>query len=134
MGIFRTLSQGVRTALQKTRMTTYLWLVNLIFAAVIVAPLYFVLQKHFGRALPGDKLFTGIDVLALGDIIYSFQNFPPALVGWLLGPAFLYLLARIILNGGVIGRLAAGPGRVTLQGFFGDGGKYFWRLFRVFLL
>jgi hypothetical protein len=115
-------------------MTTYLWFANFIFAAVIVAPLYFVLQKQFGGSVSGEKLFSGMDIPALGDLIYSFRNILPALVGWLLGPAALYLLARVFLNGGVIGRLAAGPERVTLQGFSGDGGRYFGRLFRVVVL
>ncbi len=69
----------------------------------------------------------------LGDSIYKYQDLLPALAGWVLVPALLFILISVFLNGGIIGRLAAGE-KTTLQGFFADCGKYFGRFFRVFLL
>jgi hypothetical protein len=134
MGVFKTFGQGFRTARQKGRMLIYLWLFYFLFSLIVIAPFYFVFQKEFSRSVLGEKLFQGADFLWLGDLIYRYQNLSSILVGWLAVPAIIFLLFHIFLNGGIIGRIAAGNEKVTLQGFCGDGGKYYWRFFRVFLL
>ncbi|MEW5902312.1 MAG: hypothetical protein AB1715_12680 [Acidobacteriota bacterium] len=134
MGIFKIFGQGVRTARAKTRVAIYLWLLNFLFAAIVIAPVYFLLQKEFSRSLLGDRLLSGMELLWLGDLIYKFQNAAPLLIGGLLVAAVLYVLLQIFLTGGIIGRLAAAGEKANLAAFFGDCGRYFWRLFRVFLL
>jgi hypothetical protein len=134
MGVFKTFGQGFRSARQKGRMLIYLWLFYFLFSLVVVAPLYFIFQKEFSRSVMGEKLFQGADVLWLGDLIYKYQDLSSILVGWLVVPSIIFLLFHIFLNGGIIGRIAAGGEKVTLQSFCGDGGKYYWRFFRVFLL
>jgi hypothetical protein len=52
----------------------------------------------------------------------------------MIGTSILFLVLLVFLNGGIIGRIAAAEGRFTLGGFFGDCGRYFGRLFRVFLI
>ncbi len=134
MGVFKTFGQGFRTANRKGRMLVYLWLFYVLFSLLVIAPFYFVFQKEFSRSVLGERLFEGMDVLWLGDLIYKYQNLSSILVGWLVVPSIIFLLFHIFLNGGIIGRLAAGGEKVTLQSFCGDGGKYYWRFLRVFLI
>lgn len=134
MGIIGILAQGFETAVRKVRLAVVLWLANFVFAVLLVAPVYFIFQKDFGHSLMGGKLLSGVDALWLGDLIYEYQNLGPVFLGWLLVVAVVWAAARIFLNGGVIGRLAAGHGPVTLSDFFENGAGYFWRLVRVFLI
>jgi hypothetical protein len=134
MGIFKAFGHGFRTTRQKCRVLAYLWLFYFLFSVVLVAPFYFVFQKEFSRSAMGERLFQGVDFLWLGDLIYKYQDFSAVFVGWLVVPSVIFLLFHIFLNGGIIGRIAAGEEKVTLQSFCDDGGKYYWRFFRVFLL
>jgi hypothetical protein len=134
MSIFGILAQGFETAVRRAKLAVYLWLTHLVFGALLVAPLYFIFQKEFSRSLMGGKLLSGPEALWLGDFIFEYQNLGPVFLGWLLVIAVLYAVARIFLNGGVVGRLAAGHGPTTLRDFFESGAEYFWRLARVFLV
>jgi hypothetical protein len=134
VGIIGIMVQGFGTAIRKVRLAVYLWLANFVLGALLVAPLYFLFQKDFAHSLMGRKLFAGAGLLWVGDLVYRYQNLGPVFLGWFLVIAIVYLAVRIFLNGGVIGRLAAGHGPITLRNFFENGGAYFWRLARVFLV
>jgi hypothetical protein len=115
-------------------MLALLWFLYFLFSLAAVAPFYFLLGSQFSRSLLGEKLFAGAEVLWLGDLIYKFQDLPPLLTGCLIGTSVLFLLLLVFLNGGIIGRIAAPEGRLTLGNFFGDCGRYFGRFFRVLLI
>ena len=133
MGIMKIYGKGLAASVKSLRMIIYLWLVNLAFALVLVAPLYLLVQKDFGHSLAGGRLRVG-DPAWLGEMALKYQDIPAALLGGILLPVLLFLVLYIFLNGGILGRLAALPEhKITLAGFFADCGKYFWRFFRVFL-
>jgi hypothetical protein len=134
MGIFKIFGRGFRGSARKGRMLVYLWLVNILFSLIMVTPFYFLLQKDFSRSLAGEKLVQGLDLLSLGDIIFKYQGVSSLFVGWMLVPSLLFLFLQIFLNGGIIGRIAAGEEKINICNFFGDCGKYFWRFLRVFLI
>lgn len=134
MGIGKIFGQGLTITAKKTRLVAYLWTVYFLFALLIVAPFYFLLESHFSHSLLGEQLFAGVDLLWLGDLIYKYQELPPLVIGWLVGASLLFLVLSTFLNGGLIGRIAGGEDKVTFPGFFGDCGRYFGRFLRVFLL
>jgi hypothetical protein len=134
MGIVKIFSQGLATTARKGKLLAILWPVYLLFALFVVAPFYVLLQSHFSRSLLGEKLFAGVEMLWIGDLVYKYQELPPLVIGWLLGTSLLFLVLLAFLNGGIIGRIAAAEEKVTLRDFFGDCGRYFGRFFRVFLL
>ena len=132
MGNFKIIGKGVSAVRRNSRMTLWLWLIDFLFGIIVAAPVYFFVNKDFGHSPAGEGL-RGMSFTWLGDSIYKYQELLPALAGWVLVPALFFILVSIFLNGGIIGRLAAGE-KTTLQGFFADCGKYFGRFFRVFLL
>jgi len=134
MGIIKLFGQGFGTAARKGRMLALLWFVYFLFSLLVVAPFYFLLESQFSRSLLGEKLFAGVDLLWLGDLVYNFQDIPPLLGGCMIGISILFLLLLVFLNGGIIRRITAAEERFTLGNFFGDCGRYFGRLFRVFLI
>lgn len=133
MGILRIFGKGLRTAARNSKLLAYLWVINFVFASMIIAPLFLLIRKDFGQSLMGGTL-RNLGFTWLGDLIYKYQNIPQAITGWFLIPTLLFGFLYIFLNGGIIGRVAAEGEKVTLQNFFGDCGRYFWRFLRVFLL
>jgi len=133
MSILKLFGKGFQTASKKSRLLVYLWLVNILFALIIIVPFYFLVQGDFENSFSGESLST-FSPLWLGDIIYKYQNVFPAVVGGLLIPGLLFVLLYVFLNGGIIGRIAAAEEKINLAGFFSDCGKYFWRFVRVSLM
>jgi hypothetical protein len=134
MGNIKLFGQGFGTAARQGRMVALLWSVYFLFSLLVVAPIYFLLESQLSRSLLGGKLFAGVELLWLGDLVYKFQDIPPLLRGSMIGTSILFLVLLVFLNGGIIGRIAAAEGRFTLGSFFADCGRNFGRLFRVFLI
>jgi hypothetical protein len=134
MGNLKIFGKGFHTTNKKARMLIYLWVINFLFSLVIITPVYFLISRDYSRSLMGDRLLQGIDMLWLGDIFYKYQDILPALKGWMLFPAILFLALYVFLNGGIIGRVVAEDEKANLSNFFGDCGKYFFRFLRVFLI
>ena len=134
MRTLKTFEKGFQSTNKNVRMVVYLWLINFIFSVLIVTPLCFLINKDFSRSLMSDQILKGIDFLWLGDIVYKYRDFNPALVGWFIIPVVFFLLLYIFLNGGIIGRIATQGENIDLTSFFSDCGRYFFRFFRVFLI
>jgi len=134
MGISKIFGRGFGTTNKKARMILYLWLVNFLFCLIIVAPVWFLLSRDFSRSLFEERLVKGFDLIWLADLIYKHQDVFPALFGWLLIPAILFLFFSILLSGGIMGRICAEEEKVNLSNFLADCAKYFSRFFRVFLI
>lgn len=132
MGNFKILGKGMATASRNYGLLLWLWLIDVAFVLVIVTPAFLLAKKDFGHSLVGGSLGR-FRFEWLGDLAYRYQDLLPAIAGAVLVPALLFMGLFIFLNGGIIGRVAAG-GKTNLQGFFADCGKYLWRFIRVFLL
>jgi hypothetical protein len=135
MGLLKLFGAGVQTVNKRIKIAVYLWAVNLLFSLVVIAPLFFLLQKGFSRSLLEAQMAKGSDLLIwMGDFIFKNRDFYPALLGWILVPLVFYLLFNIFLSGGVIGRIASPYEKSNFAEFLSDCGKHFFRFFRVFLL
>jgi hypothetical protein len=134
MSIFKLLKNGMTAGNKKFKVVLYLWVVNVLFALMMVLPFYFILKNHISSSLMGDSLLRGIDYLWLGDAAHKFGGSASVIPIWFIIPAVFYLVLHIFLNGGIIGRLNDMETRVCLGDFFGDCGAYFGRFLRLFLL
>jgi len=135
MGMMKSFKQGEVIAARRSRLILYLWLANLAFAFLVVAPFAFLIGGDFSRSLLGERLARGVDFLWLGDVILKYQDALAGLSGWVLIPVVLYFLWSVFSSGGILGRITSKQDeRTTLAGFLSDGCRYFFRFFRVFLL
>jgi hypothetical protein len=133
MGIFKAIVNGIATTFRKSRLLSLLWVANFVYAAVVVSPLAFIVQKELGHSFLGSNV-RPFDLQWLGEAFLKYQEALPAIGGGLLLSAFLFLALYVFLNGGIIGRLLDREGRTTLATFFADCGRYFWRFVRLFLI
>jgi len=135
MGMNKSFKQGAGIAARRSRLILYLWLANLAFAFLVVAPFAFLIGGDFSRSLLGERLARGVDFLWLGDVILKYQDALAGLSGWVFVPVVLYLLWSVFSSGGILGRITSKPDeRTTLAGFLSDGCRYFFRFLRVFLI
>jgi hypothetical protein len=135
MGIFKMFGLGFQTTNKRIKIAFYLWVINLLFSLVVIAPLYLLLQNEFSRSLLENQMAQGNNLLIwMGDFIFKYRDFYPALLGWILVPLMLYLFFNIFLSGGVMGRIVSPYEKISWSNFLSDCGKYFYRFFRVFLI
>jgi len=134
MTIGRLFKRGINSTLTKSRIAVYLWLFNLLFSLLIVAPFYFLIRNETSNSLMGDQLIQGIDFLLLGDILTKYSDMGALLSGSILIPVLLFIALSIFVNGGIIGRLFDETEKPSLKDFISDSARYFFRFFRVFLI
>lgn len=133
MGVFKAAGSGIATASRRPRLLLILWVFNVLFALLIAGPFFALFSSDLGHSLLGRNL-QALDFIWLGDLIFRYQDVAPAALAAVAIPVVLYALVYVFLNGGIIGRLLDGEGRTTLQTFFSDCGRYFWRFVRLFLI
>ncbi len=132
MGVFKAIGKGIGTTFRKPRLLVILWVVNIVYAAVVAFPLFTLAQAELGHSYLGSNV-RPLDLMWLGEAVLKYQDAMPAVIGGLVVSALLFLGLYVFLNGGIIGRLLDREGRPTLQAFFGDCGRYFGRFVRLFL-
>ncbi len=132
MGVFKAIGQGIGTTFRKPRLLVILWVVNIVYAAAVAFPLVMIVQTELGHSYLGSNV-RPFDLMGLGEALLKYQDAMPAVIGGLVVSGLLFLGLYVFLNGGIIGRLLDREGRTTLQTFFGDCGRYFWRFARLFL-
>ncbi len=133
MAVFKALASGVGSTGRRFRILADLWVINVVFAVIIAAPLLLLLQGDLGHSDAGFKA-SPLDLLMLGDLSFKYQGAATALLGVFLVPLILFGVLYIFLNGGIVGRLVDRDGPSRLRDFFADCGKYFWSFVRLFLL
>jgi hypothetical protein len=133
MGVIKTIVAGLGTSLRKPRLLLILYAVNLVFAGLVAVPLLVIVQQELGSSLLGLSV-RPIDPAWLGEAALEYGSALPALLAALVAAGLVYLLLHIFLNGGIVGRLLDREGRAGLAEFAADGGRYFGRYLRLFLL
>ncbi len=133
MSIIQAIVKGMGTTVRKPRLLVILYVINVLFAVAVAAPLLFLVQRELGHSFLGSNV-RPVDIMWIGEAVLKYQDALPALLGAMIVGAALYLVLHIFLNGGIVGRLLDREGPTTIEPFFGDCARYFWRFVRVFLL
>ncbi len=134
MSNLKLFARALGTTARQGRLALRLWAISLLFSLLVAAPFAAAIQGQAAHSLAADSLLARMDVDWLTDLGIRFQGAAPLALGLLLAALLLYMLLAVFLNGGVIGGLLRPGARPTLAEFFHDGGLYFWRFFRLFLL
>lgn len=133
MGVFRVLANGVGTTVRRPRLLIILYAVNLIFALVVALPFLAIVQAELGRSLQGISI-RPVDLMWLGEAVLKHQDSLAAIAAGSVAAGLAYLILHIFLLGGLVGRVLDREGPAGPGAFAGDGGRYFGRFFRVFLV
>lgn len=159
MSILSAIRNGLRRAGANPRLIAFLWLFNFLMALPLTIVLSEQIESSLGASLVSQKLQKGFDI----DWYEEFNDaangvgktFSPAVIGigpfignlesWLDGRVFAghagivglgagYMIVWAFLLGGILDHFARGEERLTMERFFGAGGRYFVRFFMLTVL
>jgi hypothetical protein len=133
MGAFKAIVSGMGTTFRKPRILIILYVVNLVFAAVVAFPLLVIVQSDLGHSLLGLSV-RPVDPGWIGEAVLKYGEVLSALIAGFAVFGCAYLALQVFLNGGIVGRLLDREGAASLAAFMGDCGRYFWRFVRLFLV
>jgi hypothetical protein len=132
MGIIKSYVHGLAGATRRPKLTALLWLMNLVFAL----PAFFVFRSAFGGTLGNSLAAQSLLKKPDMNIIFEFLTSSGVVLGQLFTVVFviivLHVLAYIFVFGGILNSLAPET-RAQRFGptFFGGGGKFYGRFFRL---
>ncbi len=129
---WKALKTGTSRIWLHKRILVWLYLINVLFAAVLVLP-FRNLVSEISKTDLSDDFVTGFHLDAFLDFWVEYMDSFQALGLAAVVLGGLYLLVSILLTGGIVATLADAS-RVTLRRFFTNAGRYFWRFLRVFVV
>jgi len=151
--------KGFRLTGKTAHMILLLFIINLIFAMVLAAPMYHSLKDSFGNSLVGERMAKGFDtlwweefrdqseglektftpfIIGKGAILNNlemlvqmkFFELPPIIIIF----GIVYIIFHTFLAGGILSTLNRDPPRFAMRSFFEAAGHYFFRFFLVMLV
>jgi len=128
--INRSLRQGARAIAENKKVLLAYYVVNVLAAAVVIAPFAMILSSVLGESLESERLFGNADADWVMETLLRFHTTPA--VGLLEAAVLigvLYLLVNTFLAGGAIAVFAR-----PRESFFAACARYFPRFFRIFLI
>ena len=133
MGAFKAIVIGMGTTFRKPRVLIILYVVNVLFALVVAFPFLALVQAELGQSLLGASV-RPVDLMWIGEAVLKHRDALAAIIAGFAACSVAFLALQVFLNGGIVGRLLDREGPANLAAFAGDGGRYFWRFVRLFLV
>lgn len=100
--VFHALRSGFSLARRYPGLVLLLLGTNLLFAALLTAPLYRQLMDSIGYSREGALLLEGFQSVWLAEFRFAHPDFFPAMNALLLPAGILYFLLQCVLSGGII--------------------------------
>ena len=133
MKIVNALKYGFRLASLNLKLWSLLYMVNLLFAGLVVVPLLYYLGDKLAFTKATDRLIGGFDFTLFNDFLNQYPEFLRLMSTQTIVVGILFILLYIFLTGGILTRLKNTETDLHRLGNFWMGcGKYFFRLLRLF--
>jgi len=133
--MWKSFCKGNRQTRSYWQVLLLIFLFNLIVALLLTIPFRNILGESVGYSLAGKEIASEWNMKYLIDFFITKQtslaaSYPLALI---FGVGIIYLLLNTFFAGGAIG-LFHHEQRFTLESFFREGGRWFWRFLRLLLI
>jgi len=130
--MYHALKYGFRIATLNFKLWGMLYLVNLLFAGLVVVPLLYYLGDKLAFTKATDRLIGGFDFTLFNDFLNQYPEFLSLMSTQTAMIGLLFTLLYIFLNGGILTRIKNYETDIhRLENFWMGCGKYFWRLLRL---
>ncbi|MBI4161548.1 MAG: hypothetical protein HY509_03780 [Acidobacteria bacterium] len=133
MKVRHALLYGLTSALRQKRTVAALYLLSLLFALLLLAPLLPLVGGTLGRSLAGSGVESRLDLAVAADWLRTHGGELAAFRGFATGAVVVYLLAATFLSGGVVHLLLSPRPERWLAGFLHGCGLHFGRFLRLLL-
>ena len=132
MTVWAAFGDGLARIRQHKRLILWLYLVNILFAAVLILPARNLLTELNKRDV-ANAFVAGFSFDAFVDVMAQYHS-EFAMVGYAaLGLGALYLLFNVFLTAGIVTTLTQ-EHPTSLSRFCKGGAQYFWRYMRLLVL
>jgi len=132
MKIINALKYGFKLASLNVKLWSLLYLINLLFAGLVVVPILYYLGDELAMTKATDRLIGGFDFTLFNDFLNQNPEFLRLLSTQTIIVGILFILLYIFLTGGILTRLKNMETDLHRLGNFWTGcGKYFFRLLRL---
>ena len=132
MTIIQDYLSGLRLASRSLKMTTMIYVINLLFALALAIPFYGVITNAAHGSLQVNKLLEGFNFTAFQEFTDSAKASINLLIKEGIWLAILYLLFCIFMTGGILKTLD-NEAVFERKEFFANGSKFFFRFLRLTL-
>lgn len=135
MNLAQLLSTASRRILSLKRLWALLWVFHLAVAATIAIPLATLASDNVARSVWASSLARQLDFAWIAEAMEHWNGLPMITTGYAIAAAaVLILLSNTFFAGGALTVLADESQPYTPRRFYEGCGRYFWRLFRLFLV
>lgn len=131
--VFSCLKKGFTLLLSNKRMLVTFYLVNLLFAIVLMIPFRSGLASYLGNSKAAIGLASGIDFPLMREFFQANASMLPAMILLFALVAILYWLANLFLSGGAFSVFALRD-NYNSDSFWAGCGRFFGRFFRLALM
>jgi len=133
--MFTNVLNGLRATVRNYRLVLLIWAWYAGLAAVAVAPALSWWRRAFDHATEATTLLKGFNFAVLADLTkYDYVGAFGLLNTAIAGVALLSIMASSFIMGGMLKVISGtGTSRGVMHRFFGGGGCFFWRFFRLLL-
>ncbi len=132
MKIINALKYGFKLTSLNIKLWSLLYLINLLFAGLVVVPLLSYLGDKLEFTKATDRLIGGFDFTLVNDFLNQYPEFLGLVTTQTVVVGILFILLYIFLTGGILTRLKNIETDLhRFENFWAGCGKYFWRLLRL---
>ena len=130
--VFKSIQSGIAQMWAQKRMVIVFYLINFLFALIMMLPLRSTINSYIGHSLMGAELGGRINMDFVFELLFGEGNFISSAFLLLLVVSGLYWLCNLFLSGGAFEVLVKGE-KYSPQLFWGGAARYLGRFIRLFL-
>jgi len=134
MNAIRAYLQGWKWSVRNIKLWFWLYLFNVVLAALAALPLMNVLEEKLGRSMVSDSLMEGFDYTVFTDFMNQYGVAIAPILSQSKLLIFLYFLLSIWLMGGILNSVKNSLQKAHFQSFIVGCIKYFWRILFLTIL
>ncbi len=125
---------GIWYAYKRLRMWGMLYFIVLVFGVLLSLPFMHVMGNAIGNSLETQKLLTGFDHTVYRDFINVANSQLQVISSQIRLVIPFFILLFVFLTGGILKSFDEMDKAWNRRDFWGNCSRYFWRIFRTFLL
>ncbi len=133
MKILHAYGNGIGDVARNGKMWLLFYLVQFLFALVLVTPVRTTLQRMIGHSVIGEEILRGNGANVLFEFITNHADVVSLVQALILLAGLIFLIVSIFLKAGATGCFVLRR-PFSQGGFFRYGAEYFWRFLRLFLI
>jgi hypothetical protein len=131
MNIIQAYTSGFKTAVRSHKMTTLIYIINLMLGLILAIPFMGALKEASNRSLSVHNLLKDIDLTALQEFMRNSDGTIGDLFREVFWVILFFIVVSIFLTGGILTTIKQKESKFTLKSFFSGCGTFFFRFFKL---